>query len=153
MVILLVLAAVAIPLISNFGTLAVTEAATKVQADLRYAKELAITSNLHTRVAFSTGSNNYTITQDNGTGTFVNITDPLTKATSFTVSFTTLTEYKGVSITAVSFAGQTTLEFDALGRPYSVNAGVATILGSDGTITLNGATVITVTKNTGSIGL
>ncbi len=146
-----IMAVLAVPLISSFSTLAVSEAARKIQGDLRYAQELAVTSNLHTRVAFSTGSNNYTVTQDNGSGTYVAIVDPLTKASSFVVSFSTITEYKNLSITAVSFGGQTTLEFDALGRPYSVSGGTATIFAADGTVTLNSATVITVTRGTGMV--
>lgn len=152
-VILGVLAVAAIPIINNFVEAWRPDAARMIQANLRYAEELAVTSNRHTRIAFNVAGNSYTITQETsaGSGTYANIANPATKENPFTVDFDTLSEFQGITISAVSFDGQTTLEFDSLGRPYSVSGSTPTLLAANGSITLNGALTITVTKNTGLV--
>ncbi|MFC1668114.1 prepilin-type N-terminal cleavage/methylation domain-containing protein [Chlamydiota bacterium] len=109
-------------------------AAKKVEADIRYAQSLAFSRADNAGISFSVASNSYIVFENN------DITDPaehpLTKK-DFIVDFDSLTQYKGVQITQVSFppSATTTVLFDFLGNPFN-EQGIA--LSGNGEILLNG---------------
>ena len=122
----------------------------KVKADLKYVMEFAVNNSCKTRVAYNTtGDTSYTATTDLS-GSWDDMTDPTTHTSPFTVTLNT-GNYLGVKITNVNFDGHAGVEFDSIGRPYSYGGGSATLLSSDGSITLTGGKSITITVDTGRI--
>jgi len=145
--ILAVIAVSRVGVVSNFrqeGTL------TKVRADLRYAKEYAMNNSCHARVAYDTaGDTSYTITTDLS-GSWADMEDPTTHVAPFTVTLNT-GNYAGVQIASANFDGQTTVEFDAIGRPYSYDGAISTLLAVTGAVTITGGRTVTVTVDTGRV--
>lgn len=125
-------------------------AARQIRSDLAFARQLAVASGRPAWVTFSTSADTYTLLAQTGTTTGLanaqTLTDPATRS-PFVIR---LGEgaYAGVDITAASFDGGATVGFDTLGRPIS---STATLLAADGSVTLSGGTLITVTARTGAI--
>lgn len=113
-------------------------AARQIQSDIRYAQELAMVKGQRHRIRFYSASNpNPTNRYEIVTLTGGAVRHPLTGSASFVVDFN-VTPWAGLQLDSTL-----TLEFDSLGRP---NAGA--------TISLNGgAKVVTVTAETGRVGL
>ena len=130
-----------------------TDAASKIKSDIRYAQGFALSTQKRTRVAFNTTTESYSVYSENSPGstTWTLINNPLTRA-NFTVNLTT--DFPGLNISVVNFNGAGNgLVFDSAGRPYSCNStgsGVI-LLGTSGTITFGGGTVLTVIPNTGKV--
>ena len=145
-----ILAIIAAPRIVSIYGFRQGAALTRVKADLKYVMEFAINNSCKTRVAYNTtGDTSYTATTDLS-GSWDDMIDPTTNTSPFSVSLNT-GNYLGVKITNVNFDGQAAVEFDSIGRPYSYDGGSATLLSSDGSITLIGDRSITITVDTGRI--
>ncbi len=108
-------------------------AARKIQSDIRYAQELAMTRGEAHQIRFFSATNSYDIV----TASSNPVPDPLTRDESYVVDFNSGT-FSGVQLDTTI-----TVEFDSLGRPDAAK-----------TITLNGGSkVITVTAETGRVVL
>lgn len=150
LVILAIIAIVAIPKITSITESRQLIAADKIQADLRWAQQFAINRNCKTRVAFNTGTESYTITE-NSSGAFVTAINPTTRE-NFIVQLNT-GQYSGVVIGSVTFDGQATVEFNSIGRPYAYNGATSIALAATGTVILTPALSIDVTPETGKVGI
>lgn len=142
-----ILAAIAFPAMGpSLITLRLEAARQKLKSDIIYTQALSVTQQVNHGVIFNPGSNTYSVYRQT-TSNVVN--NPLT-GKPFTVSYSTDTDFKGVSVISTSFGSPSTdrVEFDNFGAPSDGT----TALSADGTVTLSaggtGATV-TVTKNTG----
>lgn len=115
--------AVVLPQFSSHGSMDVASAAREVAADLLYAQNLAITTGNYTYVVFDTTNNKYDLMSS--VSPKVIITQPV-QHTPYEMVFGT-GALKSVSPGTISFDGQTTLAFDALGVPYSYNSSTQTL--------------------------
>lgn len=117
-----ILAAVAIPRFSSYGAIKQDNAVLKIASDIRYAQNMATTTQQRSRVSFA--ANGYTI---NSCANYTSST--CTCAAWSAVKTTDLSaDYSGVTISSTV----SLLEFDSLGRPYDgggscVNSVPATI--------------------------
>jgi len=116
-------------------------AAEKVTADLRYAKNLALTTNEWHGAAFQPApANTYNLYLTDGTNDTV-IHDPEDPGRDFYVALSNL--YHGITINAVDIGGGQAVEFNPLGVPYTDQNG--SVLTANGTITLSdGGTMVTI---------
>lgn len=150
-IILVIIAVVAVPKITDIIQNRQLIAARKIQADLRWAQQFAVNKNCRTRVAFNAGAESYTVSE-NTSGSFATATDPTTNS-PFTVTLNT-GQYAGVVINSAGFDGQNTVEFDSIGKPYaSDGTGSPPALTAPGTVSLPNSISITVTPETGKIGV
>ena len=124
----------------------------KLQADVRYAQNLAMTRGKRTRINFTSLS--YAVSQDSSAAgdcsAFGAAIDPATSA-GLTITLNT-GKFAGITITP----SMACLEFDSLGKPYSCGAGTCSAVLSGMTITViaNGATTVgavTVSAQTGAV--
>jgi Tfp pilus assembly protein FimT len=156
MVLLAIAAAIAMPNVSNMAGMRASALARKLQADMSYAQELAMTKRVRYRVYFNLAPapvpQGYAIVNDaDGDGTWGEAgefaRDPLGGGS---ISVTVNTgNYAGVTLAGIGFAGQY-VEFDTLGVPYS-SAGS---LGAVTSVTVSGGTTnqtVSVTPQTGSV--
>ena len=123
-VILAIMAAVVIPYVTGTSSMKAQSAARLVMSDLEYAQDLAITSQSDITVTFDTSGNFYGVSNESGP-----LNHPITKKT-YVVDFDTLAGLSGVSLTAASFGGGSSVTFDSLGAPspdgsVNVSAGVS----------------------------
>lgn len=108
-------------------------AAYKIQSDIRYAQELAMTKGTRHQIRFFSSTNRYDVVTASGQP----VANPLTGDGSYVMDF------NAGAFPGVQLSSTVTVEFDSLGRP---NAGQ--------TISLNaGARVVTVTAETGLVTL
>ena len=107
--ILAVFVAPRLPDVTSTNAAAFTD---KLQADIRYTQNLAMTGNLRGRVTFTPGS--YSITSGSAANpcTFVPSTDPATGGSPFLVTLST-----GMTL-ALTPSAVYCLEYDSLGRPF-----------------------------------
>lgn len=138
-VVLLIIAAIVIPKISGVTGTRVNSAARKIAADIRYAQQLAITTQIRHGVIFNPEFNNYSIYQ---TKPINIIFDPF-KGGSYTIQLNN-GEYEGVTIDS-----KYQVEFDALGNP---------VIGGGGSVTISASgsapvRVISVATNTGRVSI
>lgn len=94
-------------------------AARKIQSDIIFAQESAMSHRVHYRITFSASPNNYTIQQCTTWGvtsctTWGNVADPSTNTIPFTVTLNS-GSYSGVSSTTTFICGY--LEFNSAGNP------------------------------------
>lgn len=129
MVILIIAAMLAVPMVSSAANMQLQTAANVITADLEYAKNLAITRQQTYSVVFSPGTNSYEIHDSSGV-----IAHPQLSDRNFVVSFEDEKRLNRVSILTADFDSVQTISFDYLGSPYS-GLGTATPLNS-GVITL-----------------
>ncbi len=129
MVILIIAAMLAVPMVSSAADMQLQTAANVITADLEYAKNLAITRQKSYSVVFSPGTSSYEIHDSSGV-----IAHPQRAGMGFVVSFENEKRLNRVSILSVDFDSVQTISFDYLGSPYS-GLGTATPLNS-GVITL-----------------
>lgn len=130
------------------------QAAYKLKSDIRFAQSYAVASRKRSRVAFDRGANSYSVFTEPSLGSWINMTNPLTKQ-SFVVNFGQ-GDYTGVSITQVDFGGEDNdLVFDASGIPYGYSGGSATALSANGTVVLSGGEnkTIIVIPQTGMVSI
>jgi type II secretion system protein H len=134
-VILAVAAAIVVPMASSGATMQLRSAVNMLAADLEYAKSLSIGTGQYYSVEFDTTNDMYRILADDGTV----IKHPVTKG-DYIVQFRAgvihghRTGRLGqVTISAVSFDGESTVRFDYLGTPYRGGGE----LNNHGVITLN----------------
>lgn len=128
LLLLAILAAVAIPRFSGYGSIKQGNAVVKIASDIRYAQNRATTTQQRHRMNFNT-STTYDIQFCNGIyntatctcPTWVLATDPYTRG-PFQINLNN--DFSGVTI---SPAPGSWLEFDSLGRPYANPCNVNTV--------------------------
>jgi len=113
-----------IPQVTGTASMKAQSAARLVMSDLEYAQNLAITTQTDITVTFDTSGNSYGVS--NASGPLIH---PITKKT-YAVDFDTAAGLKGVSLSAASFGGGSSVTFDSLGAPSpdgsaSVSAGAS----------------------------
>lgn len=122
-------------------------AARKLLSDIRYAQQLANTTQSRSGVAFAAGS--YTVFTNNSSGTPA--TDPL-KGGNYVVNMTG--DFAGVTLT-MNNIDNNIVRFDSLGVPYEDTDGAQNTLDGNETIDVKvGATVvktITIVPSTGQV--
>ena len=118
MVLLIILAAVAVPRFTALQSVRVNAAVREIASDIRYAQSLAISSGKNHRVVFSAAG--YTIEENDGGWQY--ITFPVT-ADNYIVQIAA--DYEGVVIDSGY-----TLEFNSLGEPVVGGGGSFTVSNS-----------------------
>lgn len=124
--------------------------ARKIQSDIIYAQESAMTHRVHYRVAFTSSPNGYTVQQC----CWVDIIDPSTNTPPFSVTLNT-GNYSGVTLDWQTGFGGNYIEFDSAGTPLdgTTYAGCSTApcpLTSTKSVSLNTTTrSVSVTPGTG----
>ena len=116
-------------------------AAQKMVADIQYVQALAMSTATRCGINFNMGGNSYTLFSGSPA---TPLTDPVQR-TDYTVQYGT-GFYSNVHLSTVNIGGTTTLYFDSRGRPYNASG---TALAADGLVVLNGATNITIARETG----
>ena len=137
MVILIIAAMLAVPMVSSAADMQLQTAANVITADLEYAKNLAITRQESYSVVFSPGTSSYEIHDSSGV-----IAHPQLSGRNFVVSFADEKRLNRVSIAIAEFDAVQTISFDYLGSPYS-GVGTATPMNS-GVVTLQADTNTTI---------
>lgn len=157
LVIIAILAAVSMPNLTNLSIVRLGQAGRKIKSDIRFAQSYSLTSRQRTRVAFDTGANNYTLYREQSPGSWVVITNTLTRQ-DFTAALGS-GDFSGTSISAVNFVSSGyNLLFDAEGAPYGYNpsGGAATKMTNSGSVTVSGGAstqVISVNAQTGTVSV
>lgn len=143
-----VLAAAAAPALSGLASGRCAAAARRVQLDLAWARQRAMSSGATHWVSFSTAGQTYSVQGENpaspGKAGAVTLPDPATNAPM--VVRLNLGEFTGVLLTAVALGGGTEVGFDRLGRPLTP---AGSPLAADGTISLTGGHVVRVLTGSG----
>jgi type II secretory pathway pseudopilin PulG len=114
LVILSIAAAVIVPKLSNASDLQVMGAARMLAADLQYAQDTAITTQVPVTVTFNTGAESYQLSNASGL-----LKNPITK-TDYVVGFRTTPGTENVDVYSVNFNGGSAVTFDVLGAPGTV---------------------------------
>lgn len=122
-VILGIVSAVILPQIGTRDDLKVASAARTVMADLLYAQSRAVTTQKTHYIVFNTTSKKYDV-MDAISPQHI-ITHPVSQSQYEQVFG--VAPLDNVNFGTVSFDGQTTLAFDALGSPYSYNISTGTM--------------------------
>jgi prepilin-type N-terminal cleavage/methylation domain-containing protein len=133
--------------------------ARKIQSDIIFAQESAMSQRIHYRVLFSSVPNNYTVQQCTIWGgsactTWGNAVDPSTNATPFLVTLNS-GSYSGVSLDAAIGFGGNYVEFNSAGVPMDGATYVGCLtppcpLNATKSVSLNAGTrTISVTPSTG----
>ncbi len=112
-VVLLVAAAMSVPMISGAADMQVRSGSSKIAADLEYAKNMAITNQKTYTVTFDTNANSYQLSDSDG------VIDHPFENGSFVVNFSTDSRFKRVSIDSADFDSSNSVTYDYLGCPYS----------------------------------
>jgi MSHA pilin protein MshC len=136
MVLIGIIAVFVAPMLGNITSTNAGSFVDKLRADIRYAQDVAMTSNQRIRVTM-VAANAYSITDSMGNS----LVDPAT-GRNYPVTLGA-----GISFGVVTFNGNY-VEFDSLGVPYD-GAGVLTAAGS--VTVMPGALTITVTPQTGAV--
>jgi prepilin-type N-terminal cleavage/methylation domain-containing protein len=126
-------------------------AAKKLQADLQYTRNIALSTAKFYGISFEVDPvNTYTVYITSSLGGDTIIENPANLGKDFVINIHDY--YGGVRIQSVDIAGGSKVEFHPLGRPYNDMAGSP--IASDGVITLEyrGATrEVVITNDTGRI--
>jgi len=145
-----IMAAIVVPRLGNVQRSKAVSFIDKVQADIRYAQNLAMTRGKRTRINFTASS--YSVTQDTSAAgdcsSFAAASDPATGGT-MTIDLSK-PNYAGLTVTPVSC-----LEYDSLGRPYVCGGGACSVAQSGMSFTINANAVavgtVTITVQTGAV--
>ncbi|MFC1755237.1 Tfp pilus assembly protein FimT/FimU [Thermoproteota archaeon] len=124
MLIVGILAAVAASQIPDLDAIRITQAANKIQSDIRFAQRLAMQTQRRTAVIFDVAQDSYSIWIENTymVGDIVKAINPATQQ-DFDVYLNT-EEFQGVDITYANFNSLNyALVFDRNGDPYGVDIG------------------------------
>lgn len=147
-----ILAAVAVPALSNIGSARPKLAARQLARDLGFARERALTTGITTWASVNLAAATFSLLVENpsapGRAGAVALTDPAC-GKAFIQRFG-VGDFTGVSIIAVAIGGGTHNEvgFDWLGRPLDQTQ---TLLSTTGTISLTGGNSISIEPMTGSV--
>ncbi|MFC1571385.1 Tfp pilus assembly protein FimT/FimU [Candidatus Margulisiibacteriota bacterium] len=128
-----ILAVASFVAIGSFQSQHLNAAAERVAADLRYAKNLALTKTVWHGVIYNTGTEVYEIYQTDGT-TDTLIKKPEDLNQDFSVDLDN--DYDGVGISSADIDSGSKVEFDPYGVPFTDKNGNA--ITSVGIITLSG---------------
>lgn len=151
-IVLVVLAFLALGVNAFIGDTISTKAygtARKIQSDIIYAQEQAMTHRVHYRVTFTSSPNGYTVQQCSSS--CIDIIDPSTTTSPFTVTLNA-GNYSGVSWTATTFSGNY-IEFNSAGIPLDANTSCGTapcsITATESVALNSGTRSVSVTSGTG----
>ena len=122
-----ILAAAVNALLGDTTSTKVYGTARKIQSDITYAQEQAMTHRAHYRVQFTPATNSYTIQQCTTWGvssctTWGPVLDPSTNTSPFTVTLNS-GSYSGVLLSSTTFTCNY-VEFNSAGVPYEGGAGL-----------------------------
>jgi Tfp pilus assembly protein FimT len=147
-----IVAALAVPALSNVAATRRGYAARQVLRDLSFARERAMNTGLRSWVTFTTSSNSYSVKAEPagspGRSNAATLTDPAT-GSNYTQLLNT-GEFSGVTIASAIFDAGSEVGFDWQGKP--LNSSSAS-LSSNGVVTLTGGSTITVYAGTGLIAV
>lgn len=136
----------------DFTTIRVNYAANKIQSDIRYVQQYAISTQLRTRLTFDAAADEYLGEYETApplSENWTSLNDPLTKQ-KFQVALNT-GEYAGVDITGVTLGAGSVLIFNGapnnVGEPFT--QGNVALVGT-GSVQLNGKT-INISEKTGKV--
>lgn len=118
-----ILGAAVVPNMLTAGSLGVQAAARIIVADILFAQNEAIAAQATRKVVFDPDANSYSLLDENGNVLTANWIAG--KANNYVVDFDKDQRFQGVTITAATFNGTTTLEYNDLGGP--VNGGTVVI--------------------------
>jgi len=134
LIIVAILAVLAVPRIMDIGGMRLDTVVDKVAADIKYSREFAMNHNQRTRITFDAGAESYTIRAlDVQSGVWNIIQDPTTRG-NFQV-FLNLGACTGVVIMSANFDGQSAVEFNSYGAPFTTGGALA----AAGNVTLSNA--------------
>ncbi len=149
-VILGILAAVAVPKLTNLGSTRSGMAGKQMLRDLTFARQRAVATGTVTWVVFNTGAGTWSVKSENpaspGIAGATIITDTAT-GQPYT-STLGVNNYAGVSMTSCNFGGGSQIGFDWLGKPRINDS---TALASQGSVVLSSGNSVTVQPTTGYI--
>lgn len=131
-VLLGIIAVTSFVVIRSYQTHHLYAAAERIAADLRYAKNLALTTTKWHGASFNLLTDTYQLYETDGATDTV-IEKPEDPAEGFVVDLAN--EYRGVGISSVNIDGGNKVEFSPLGIPYTDRNGSA--IASTATITLS----------------
>lgn len=153
-IVLGIASAIIVPQIGTRDDLDASSAARTVMSDLLYAQNRAIATQQYHYVVFNLASQDYNLYSGTSTAPTTLLTHPV-YLDNYTMTFDGTTNSVGnVTLSSVSFNGQTTIAFDPLGVPYSYTSGVNTALSGTGTVQITcGAysLAISVAQDTGNL--
>ena len=115
-IILAIAAAIAVPSLSGTASFQATSAARMIAADLEYAQNTAITYQQQVTVAFDTGAETYSLSNQSGP-----LIHPMSKS-AYTVDFTADIGLDQVDVVSASFSGSASVTFDELGTPSNLGS-------------------------------
>jgi prepilin-type N-terminal cleavage/methylation domain-containing protein len=127
-------AAIILPQMSSRDDLRVASSARQLMADLLYAQNRSIAYQVRHYVQFNTAANTYQVMVDSGTGSPGAIITQPVGGLPYVVNVGT-GALANVTMNSVSFDGNTTIAFDAIGVPYSWNS-------TNGTTALNSGSIV-----------
>lgn len=120
LVILGIAAAIVVPMLGGTGDVDAVAAARRLQSDIRYAQNYAITHQTRVRIVFNSSSRQYVLSEVPPAASPVVLTHPVTKR-PYVVGFNAIDGLASVGISKTTFVDET-LEFDSLGSPSSAGA-------------------------------
>ena len=128
----------------------VDSAARRLQSDIRYAQQVAMSTRRHTWLVFDVSNDTYRVYIEDpaslGKANRIAVASPVDRS-DLVVVFNS-NEYSGVAIVSASFDSSVELEFDSIGTPMD---GDSTALTSAGTVTLTGGRQVLVEPNSGAV--
>ncbi|MCP3905443.1 MAG: prepilin-type N-terminal cleavage/methylation domain-containing protein [Planctomycetes bacterium] len=147
MVILAILAAAAVPAISNFTDSRASAAGHMLLHDVTFARQHAVATGTITWVKFDAAAETWTLQAETGAAGKANAVTMTDVATNANYVKTLMTgDFPDVQVVSAVFDGGADIGFDWLGAPLT---GDATTLAADGTVTLTSSVTLTVEKGTG----
>jgi len=153
MVLLSIVSVVAYISLGSYKSHHLSAAAEKVAVDLRYAKNLALSSTKWHGVAFPVNpANTYNIYETDGTTDDTNIKSLLDPSQDFIVNISD--DFGGVTISNVDIFGVRQVEFSPLGEPYTDKTDPAPDIDDTGEITLtigDSSLTVEISRETGRI--
>ncbi|MHC4757418.1 MAG: GspH/FimT family protein [Planctomycetota bacterium] len=129
--IIMIAAAMVVPMMSSAGSIQLRSAANIVAADLEYAKSIAITQGENFKVVFEPLTERYRIEDTAGNV----VSHPVKKGFDYVMDFTTEGSLNQVTISSVSFNTSTEVQFDCLGSPSE--GGTVTLEANGEVMTVN----------------
>lgn len=151
LLIVAILAAIAVPRFVGYYGLKLNNACSRIASDIAYAQQLAITTQKVHGANFDLGGNRYFLYVENPSNI---IEDPLRPGQQLIVNFNE-GPYRGISLTKVDFNRKSTLEFDALGVPYSTVSPSKPLTGYGQVVisSKGNSHTISVSPNTGKVSI
>lgn len=149
MTIAAILAAVAVPTLSNLGGTRKSVAARVIVRDLAYARERSMETGTRAWVVFSTGTNSYSVLWEDpanpGRAGATALSDPALTGKTY-VQYLNTGEFAGVTLASAVFDSGSEVGFDWVGKPLN---NTSASLSANGVVTLTGGTTVTVQAATG----